>query len=142
MEWPCLIGSVLCVRRIKRPKHEAHNEQWGTPLMTTLGRYPLLSFIATSMYNIQTWAPWIKYHNNITSVSDIHSSVDKLSPNCVHQCSSPITRQALTSWVTLPLVSGEGGWYDPQPSTQWRQPLGYLPRGGVTLMLELGYSTL
>ena len=35
VEWLRLIGNVSHVGSLKRPKHVVHDEQWGTPLMTS-----------------------------------------------------------------------------------------------------------
>ena len=35
VEWPHLIGNVSHVGSLKSSKHVVHDEQWGTPLMTT-----------------------------------------------------------------------------------------------------------
>ena len=35
VEWPRLIGNVSHVGSLKRLKYVVHDEQWGTPLMTS-----------------------------------------------------------------------------------------------------------
>ena len=71
LQRPHLIGNVLHVGSLKRPKHVVHDEQWGIPLMTsTYMKYSVLGDSQMYLRSVQ-----------MRVLSMPHTNMDKVPPN-------------------------------------------------------------